>query len=115
MEFKIRNLSDASVKNIRSIGKYKKWEKYHNRNLILMKNAYNKLVTGEVDWVYLVSDEKFACLHRSVRDGVLVQFSHGWIRNGKLIPTYHDDINSFEDLQNEGFSSGIWQAQKNIA
>lgn len=113
MEFKIRNLHDASCKNIRSLGRYKKWDKYYTRNQILMETAYNKLVNEEIDYIVLDDEKQFAVLHRSPRDGVVVQFSHGWIKNGKLIPTYHEDINSFNELSKEGFSSGIWRAEKN--
>ena len=115
MEFKIKNLHDAACRNIRSMGKYKNFDKFHDRNQIKMKTAYVMLLSGRVDYIYLVSDNRLDCLHRSPREGVDIQFSHGWVKDGKVIPTYHDDLNSFEELSKEGFPSGIWRAVKNAA
>ena len=112
MDFKIKNLSDAAAKNIRSIGKYKNYDKYKKRNHILMEDVYNTLIFNEIDYIVHDDGKFFHCIHRSNRDDVLVQHSHGVYKNGELLATYHDNINSFDDLKNKGYTSGIWSAVK---
>lgn len=112
MEVRLKNLHDAACRNIRSIGKYKPYEKYNDRNNSIMKRLLLELIEGKIDSVTLKDSEKFECLHRSSREGVLVQLSVGWWRNGKLSPSYHVNINSFEDLSREGYPTGIWEISK---
>ncbi len=112
MEYRLKNLHDAACRNIRSIGKYKPYEKFSDRNDLIMKRLLNELIEGKIDTITLKDNEEFKCLHRSPREGVLVQLSVGWWRNGALSPSYHVNINSFDDLAKEGYPSGIWETRK---
>jgi hypothetical protein len=109
MEVRLKNLHDAACRNIRCIGKYKPYEKYSDRNDLIMKRLLNELIAGEIDIISLKDSERFECLTRSPREGVLVQLSVGWWKDGNVDPSYHVNINSFEDLSREGFPSGIWE------
>ena len=112
MEYRLKNLHDAACRNIRSIGKYKPYEKHSERNNIIMKKLLDELISGKVDSIVLKDEQTFQCLHRSPRDGVLVQLSVGRWKNGNVDPSYHVNINSFDDLRREGFPSGIWETRK---
>ena len=108
----MKNLHDAACRNIRSLGKYKPYEKYSDRNDLIMRKLFNDLVDGKIDTINHVDDTFFKCYHRSTREGHLVQLSAGFYRNGELIPDYHVNIDSFEDLLREGYPSGIWEIRK---
>ncbi len=112
VEFKIKCLSDAAGKNIRSLGNYKPYEKYKNRNHALMRTAFNKLVNGEIDAIIFDNGVHFDCIHRSTRDGILVQHSYGFYRDGVFYAEFHDNINSYEELNQKGYRSGTWNAVK---
>ncbi len=112
MEFKIKDMSDAACKNIRSIGKYKPYKKYKNRNHALMRTAYNKLVAGEIDAIVFDNGKHFNCITRSTRDGVLVQHSYGFYRDGEFFADFHDNINSYEELYKKGYRTGTWNTVK---
>lgn len=112
MEVRIKNLHDAACRNIRSIGKYKPYEKFSDRNDMVMKRLLNELIEGNIDSITLKDDKAFHCLHRSPRAGVLVQLSVGWWKDGNIDPSYHVNINSFEDLRKEGYPSGVWETRK---
>ncbi len=111
MEIRLKNLHDAACRNIRSIGKYKPFDKFHDRNNIIMETLFNQLIDGNIDFIALKDDTYFKCIHRSTR-GYKAQFSIGYYDNGKLIPQSHTNLNTFEDLRSEGFPSGIWEYGK---
>ena len=112
MIVRFKNLHDAACRNIRSIGKYKPYEKFSERNDLIMKRFYNDLVDGKIDAINHVDDTYFKCYHRSTRPGHLVQLSVGFYKNGELYPTYHVNIDSFEDLLREGYPQGLWETKK---
>ena len=112
MELRLKNLHDAACRNIRCIGKYKPYEKYHDRNNLIMERLLSELISGRIDYVNLKDDEQFYCLHRSPREGVAAQLSVGWWKNGNVDPSYHVNINSFDDLYREGYPSGVWVTGK---
>lgn len=108
MEVRLKDLHCAAIRDIRSGGRYKPYEKYSKRNDSIMKRLLDMLITGEIDTISLKSDTIFQCLHRSPRKGILVQLSVGRWKEKELVPSYHVDINSFNDLRKEEFPSGIW-------
>ncbi len=110
MKVRFKNLHDASVRNIRSLGKFPDYEKYSERNDLIMKRMYEDIVSGKLNYIGYRSDTHFECLHRSTRDGHVLQLSVGFYRNGKLYPDYHVNIDSFSDLLREGYPSGVWEA-----
>ena len=112
MEIRLKNLHDAACRNIRSIGKYKPYEKVSERNDLIMKRLLDELIEGKIDTVTLKDDEIFQCLHRSPRDGVLIQLSVGRWKDGNVDPSYHVNINSIKDLYDEGYPTGIWEIRK---
>ena len=112
MEVRLKNLHDAACRNIRSIGKYKPYEKFSDRNDLIMKRLLSELIDGKCDYVTLKDSERFICLHRSPREGVLVQLSVGWWKDGNVDPSYHTNINSFDDLRREGFPEGVYRTGK---
>ena len=68
----------------------------HNNNILAL--LYNKLLTGEIDTFYQRTPGHLIIAHKSTRPGVIVQVSHNVIINGQIIPSSHDNINSFSDL-----------------
>lgn len=109
MEVRIKNLHDAAVRNLRSMGRYQKFEEYNDKNHAIMNRLFNDLCEGKISYIHLKNDTMFRCYHRSTRDGVKVQLSCGFYKDGELIPTNHVNINSFYDFTKEGFSSGIYE------
>ncbi len=112
MLVRLKNLQDAACRNIRSIGNFPDYEKYSERNDLIMKRLFQDLVDGKVDFVNHVDETYFKCYHRSPRENVLIQLSCGYWKNGELIPCNHVNINSFDDLLDEGYPTGIWEAKK---
>ena len=112
MKIRLKNLHDAACRSIRSIGKFPDYEKYSMHNDLVMKRLYEELINEKIDIINHIDDTYFNCYHRSPRNGYLVQLSAGFIKNGELIPTYHVNINSFEDLLSEGYPTGWWEARK---
>lgn len=110
MEVRIKNLHDAACRNLRSMGKYKKFDEFNDKNHAIMGRLFNDLCDGKINYFYLKDDVMFRCYHRSTRDGVKIQLSCGFYRDGKLLPTNHVNINSFDDLRKEGYTSGIYEA-----
>lgn len=112
MKIRFKNLQDAACRNIRSLGNYPDYEKYSERNDLLMKRLYEDLISRKIDAINYLDDTYFKCYHRSTREGVLVQLSIGYWSNGELIPCCHINICCFEDLLKEGYPSGIWETEK---
>ena len=112
MVIRFKNLHDAACRNIRSIGRYKPYEKYSERNDLLMKRFYNELVHGKIDAINYIDEVYYKCYHRSTREGVLVQLSIGYWNEGNLIPQCHVDIRNFNELLDEGYPSGYWEVVK---
>lgn len=84
-----------------------------------LKELYLKLLSGKINVFFTKSkckgynpDDVWECCtawHRSTRPGVLIQESHMWFKNGECQPTYHANINSFDDLLREnGYPTGQW-------
>lgn len=110
MKIRFKDLGDASVRCLLSEDKYPKYEKYLERNNLLMKRMYTDILSGKLNYIGFRNETHFECLHRSTREGHLLQLSVGFYRNGKLYPDYHVNIDSFEELEREGFYSGVWEA-----
>ncbi len=109
---RLKNLHDAACRNIRSIGKYKPYEKFSDRNNLIMERFLKELIDGHIDVITLKDDEQFYAIHRSPREGVLAQLSVGRWKDGNVDPSYHVNINSFKDLRSEGYPTGIWEIRK---
>ncbi len=100
---------DACIKALWT-GDDREWQELHNHNRNVLLRYFNKLLAGSINIFYTKTREvyrgdewiRITAWHRSTRPGVNVQESHMWLRNGEIIPTYHHDINTFEDLFEHG-------------
>lgn len=109
MMVRLKNLHDAACRNIRSLGKFSDYEKYSDRNDAIMTRLFNELVEKKIDGIRYVDDTYFKYYHRSTREGVLVQYSEGFYKKGKLYPCCHANLNSPKDLLKEGYPTGWWE------
>ncbi len=110
--FRLKDLSRAAEKDLRSGGKYKKNEKFSDRNEAILKKFYTELIEGKIDFVKHQSKETFTCLHRSTRKDISVQLSFGKYEGGVLVPSGHVNIRTFKDLTRENYPTGWWEMGK---
>ena len=109
MKIRIKELSRAAGKYIRSIGKYKNYEKYQHRNEAMITLLFRKTADGEIKGFYLDDDRDFRAYHRSTKEPGKIQYSYGFYRNGELIPCGDIQMATAKDLLREGYSSGIYR------
>lgn len=106
---KLKNLHDAACRNIRSMGKYKEYDKANSKNDAILEEVFNRLMRGEYNYFALMSNESFKCYTRSPKNDNCIQLSAGFYKNGKLYPTYDRQFFTVEDMIGEGYQSGLYQ------
>lgn len=106
---KLKNLHDAACRNIRSIGKYKGYDKGSNKNKAILEEVFNRLMNEEYNYFSLISDESFKCYTRSPKNDNCIQLSVGFYKNGILYPTYDRQFFTAKDMIEEGYQSGLYQ------
>ena len=101
MIVRLKNLHDASVRNIRSLGRYDKYDKFSDRNDAIMKRLFDELMNGKIKVVAFKDPAKkdFKCYHKSVKERGCVQLSSGFYKNGELYPTYDIQMPDFEKMR----------------
>ena len=111
MIIRLKNLHDAACRDIRSLGHYPKYDKYSDRNDMIMKRLFNELMDGKIKVVAFKDPEHkdFKCYHKSVKKENSVQLSSGFFKNGEFYPTYDVQFTSFNEMAREGWPSGIWE------
>nr|WP_297765784.1 hypothetical protein [uncultured Butyrivibrio sp.] len=113
MLVRLKNLHDAACRDIRTLGRYPKYEKYSARNDALMKRIFTGLMEGRITVVAYKDPERkdFKCYHKSVKEVNSVQLSSGFFKDGNLYPTYDVQLLSFEEMQREGWPEGVWEVR----
>lgn len=109
MGFRIKDLHRAAKKCIRSIGKYKPYDRGSDRNDKIMSWLFAKTKNGQIKGFYLDNDSQFKAYHRSTKENGKIQYSYGFFRDGELIPCGDVQMGTAEDLIREGYSSGIYK------
>lgn len=98
MRFKIKNLHDAALKDLHSIGKYKPYETQAKRNKIILSYLFNSTMNGTIKGFYLVSDRDFKAVHRSTKEAGKIQLSSGCFMDGVLLPCYDVQYTNAEEF-----------------
>ncbi len=111
---RLKNLYDASLKCFYHNGCYKPYEKYDERNRLILKYWYKALLNGRIDYLSYCdpAHRQFICYHRSSKYDGQIQMSYGHYTDGKLIPFGDTHIRSFDDMDRENNPEGIWEAVK---
>lgn len=104
MIFHIRNLEIPAYRTFN--GSDKQFEKYNSRNDIIMKKLFQDTKNGIIKGFYLISDKELKAYHKSTKEPGKIQLSVGFYKDGELYPTYDVQMESFEDLDREGYDAG---------
>ena len=97
MKYYLKSCQRAAIKALKT-GDDSEINLIDDHNTTILAILYNKLLTGEISTFYQRTKGHLIIAHRSTRPGILVQVSHNWIIDGKIIPCSHANINSFSDL-----------------
>ena len=97
MQYILKSGHDAALKALKT-GDTSEADAITEYNTGILTNIFNNLISGAAAAYYQRTESHYIILHRSTRDGVLIQASHSWIINGDVIPCSHSDINNFSDL-----------------
>lgn len=100
MKYYLKSCQRAAIKALKT-GNDKDIKAIDSHNTSVLAELYNKLLTGEIATFYQKTKNHLIIAHKSTRPGVLIQVSHNWIIDGKVIPCSHANINSFSDLLKE--------------
>ena len=98
MTYKIKNLHDAALKDLHSLGHYKPYERQAERNKAILSYLFNATMSGNIKGFYLVSDKDFKAVHRSTKEAGKVQLSSGCYRGGVLLPCYDVQYSNAEEF-----------------
>ncbi len=114
MTYYLKSAQRAAIKALKT-GDFSEADQIDEYNEGVLLNLFKMLINGQIRAFYTRSKKSMTVWHKSTRDGVLVQESHLWIKDGELIPTYHADINSFKELLTEhGYTLGqIYRVRRN--
>lgn len=106
MQFYLKSTQKVAMRALKT-GDWSESDKVDAYNQEVLRNLFCMLINGQIKTFYTRSKNHMTIWHLSTRENVLVQESHLWIRDGELLPTYHADINSFEELIKEnGYTVG---------
>ena len=107
--FRIKDLHDAAIKSVHSLGKYKTYDKNGAKNDSIMIQLFNMTAAGTIKGFYLVSDTELKAYHRSTKNPGMIQLSSGYYNNGDLIPCYDVQLSTARDMIREGYTSGFYK------
>lgn len=108
MRFRLKNLRDAALRDLKR--GYPDYEKYSDREKIMLTRAFNDTMNGTINGFYYISDKQFKFIHRSTKQAGCLQLSAGFYDNGVLIPCYDLQLKTAADLIREGMPSGWYQS-----
>lgn len=100
MKYYLKTGYKATLKGFKT-GDFTEADNIHQHNNDILTGLYNKLISGEISTFYQRTKDHLIIAHLSTREGVQVQVSHNWIKDGQIIPCSHDNINSPEELIKE--------------
>lgn len=106
---RIRNLYDAAIKSLKSGGKDKSYKKLLDHNNSIMRDAFRRIMAGEIKGLHYISETSFKYYHRSTKQENTIQLSSGFYRDGELYPCYDVQMKTPDDLLREGYPSGLWE------
>lgn len=109
IKFRIKDLHDAAVKDLHSLGHYKTYERNSRKNDAIMSELFNRTKSGMIKGFYLISDTELKAYHRSTKEAGKIQLSSGFYRNGELIPCYDSQLETATDMIREGYTKGLYQ------
>ena len=105
--FRLKSAHDASIKGIRT-GNFKSAERIDKRNQSIMYELFHRTQAGQIKGFYLLSDTDFKAYHRSPKQAGYIQLSSGFYKNGELYPCYDCQFKTAEEMEKEGYPSGIY-------
>ena len=105
--FRIKNPECASVKGFLT-GNFVAAERIDRRNSRIMSELFHRTQTGQIKGFFLVSATDFKVYHRSPKKAGFIQLSSGYFSNGELIPCYDRQFETAEEMEKEGYTSGIY-------
>lgn len=108
-KYYLRRGYNASIHGFRT-GDWSKSEEVHNHNENIYHTVFNRVVSGQVGVIYQRIPGHIVIVSRSTRAGYILQISHAWIKDGKIIPTGHANIKDFSDFlyNTDYFYSGAY-------
>jgi hypothetical protein len=110
MLIKIKNLSDAAVRDIHALGNYKPYEKYDKRNDLKLAYIFNCLATFKIDYAFNRNDKHFTILTRSIKEPGKIQATYGYYaKDGEMILCNDLQFSETGDMTGGDFPSGIYQ------
>ncbi len=109
MKYRIKDLHDAAVRNLKSHGGYRRYDVLSDRNDLIIANLFNRTMAGAIKGFYLHSESVFHAYTRSTKEAGRIQYSYGFYRDGELIPCGDVQMETAKDLIREGYSSGIYE------
>ncbi len=107
-KIRFKDLEDGSVRCLRSMDKYKQYDKDVDREKAMVHRLFSDLKNGTINCVALNSDRDFRCYHRSPKNDGAVQLSAGFYSDGELIPCYDRQFFTADDMYEEGVLPGVY-------
>lgn len=105
--FRIKNGRNAAIKLLHT-GDAKTSDRISKRNAAIMGDLFRRTQAGQIKGFFLVSDTDFNAYHRSPKRDGFIQLSAGFYKNGELIPCYDVQLLTAEDMEREGYPSGVY-------
>ena len=106
--FRIKNGRNAAIKLLHT-GDAKAPDRISGRNAAIMGELFRRTQAGQIKGFFLVSDTDFKAYHRSPKRDGFIQLSSGFYKNGELIPCYDVQLLTAEDMECEGYPSGVYE------
>lgn len=105
--FRIKNGRNAAIKMLHT-GDAKASDRIIGRNAAIMRELFRRTQAGQIKGFFLVSDTDFKAYHRSPKRDGFIQLSAGFYKYGELIPCYDVQLLTAEDMEREGYPSGVY-------
>ena len=105
--FRIKDGRNAAIKMLHT-GDSKASDRINGRNAAIMGELFRRTQAGQIKGFFLLSDTDFKAYHRSPKKAGFIQLSSGFYKNGELIPCYDVQMQTVEDMEREGYPSGVY-------
>ncbi len=112
-KYYLRRGYNASIHGFRT-GDWSKSDEIHDHNENIYQTVFNRVVSGKVGVIYQRIPGHIVIISRSTRAGYILQISHAWIKDGKIIPTGHANIKDFSDFTSKSIHLYIQATKSEI-
>lgn len=105
--FRIKDGRNAAIKMLHT-GDSKASDRINGRNAAIMGELFRRTQNGQIKGFFLVSNTEFKAYHRSTKQDGFIQLSAGFYKYGELIPCYDVQMQTADDMEREGYPSGVY-------